>query len=190
MSNHFPSTSCHSVKQTLKCWIQESILLSTAYWKLCCYVAKVSKLISIGNKCLCGRFQNNISFNIENIKQKQNLKLNNGRFTGHFMEIYVWVWCSLNLFACSRIPVLKEPVLLLLSRMTRTITPFVRKVSSQTLPKCFWPWVSRKFSSNINISNFDLPSWICAEICLWFALVSTWHFCQKICSVCAFLLKI
>ena len=134
MSNHFPSTSCYSysVKQTSKCWIYKNKF----YWKLRCYVAKVSKLISKENKWSCGRFQNNISFNVENIKQKTEPWQR--KITWSFYgNVYVWVWCSLNLFACSRIPVLKEPILLLhiLSRMTKTTTLFVRKVTSPNINK-------------------------------------------------------
>ena len=57
----------------------------------------------------------------------------------------MWVWCSLNLFACSRIPVLKEPVLLLLSRVTRTTTPFVWKVTSPNINKVLLTLSFQKF---------------------------------------------
>ena len=92
------------------------------------------------------KFQNNISFNIENIKTKTGPWQRKIHWS-FYGNIYVWVWCSLNLFACSRIliPVLKEPVLLLLSRMTRTTTPFVQKVTSPNINKVLLTLSFQKF---------------------------------------------
>ena len=96
----------------------------------------------------------------------------------------MWVWCSLNLFACSRIPVLKEPVLLLLSRMTRTTTPFVRKVTSPNINKVLLTLSFQKFlqqSLKLWPSLLNM-CWNMLVVCTSFylALLSKNMFCMRI----------
>ena len=106
------------------------------------------------------RFQNYISFNVENIKQKQNLCI-----------------------ARSRISVLKE---LTHSAVTLTNDKNYNCVCPKSYPNFNKVLLTLSFQKFLQLStNFDLLSWIYMyiyvqpKICLWFALVSTWHFFEK-----------
>ena len=161
--------------------------MKTAHWKLRFYVAKVSKLISKGNKCSCESFQNNISFNIENIKQIQNL--NNGRFTGHFMEIYM---CGLDAASISlHVPESqswRNPFCYYSCERQEPQLRLAKKLLPQTLTKCILTLSFQKFlqqSLKLCPSLLNM-CWNMLVFCTSFYLALL----QKICSLCAFLLKI
>ena len=97
------------------------------------------------------KIQNNISFNIENIKKTEPWQLKIHWLV--YGNIYVWVCCSLDVFARFRILVLKVPILLLCSQMTRTTTPFCLKsylpninkvLLTLSFKKFLQPWPSLK----------------------------------------------